>query len=180
MQLAGVLLRKEALRRGAEEVDVEADDASRMTSTRPRLASAQSRLASYQREHAPKLRSAKRASRPGCLRAAPPRGSSQAHIIGVVVSEMTSEISTAAESVTANSRNSRPTCPCMKRSGMNTATSETLIESTVKPTSLRAEQRRLHAVHAGLDVARGVLEDDDRVVDDEAGGHRDRHQAAGC
>ena len=49
---------------------------------------------------------------------------------------MTSEISTAAERVTANSRNSRPTWPCMKRSGMNTATSETLIDSTVKPTSL--------------------------------------------
>src|SRR5204862_222870 len=61
--------------------------------------------------------------------------SSHAHIIGVVVSEITSEISTAAESVTANSRKRRPTCPCMKRSGMNTATSERLIESTVKPTS---------------------------------------------
>ena len=42
---------------------------------------------------------------------------------------------------------------------------------------LRAEQRRLHPVHAGLDVPGGVLEDDDRVVDDEAGGHRERHQA---
>ena len=61
--------------------------------------------------------------------------SSHAHIIGVVVSEMTSEIITAADSVTANSRNSRPTWPPMKSSGMNTATSETLIESTVKPTS---------------------------------------------
>jgi hypothetical protein len=60
----------------------------------------------------------------------------QAHIMGVVVSEMTSEIITAADSVTANSRNSRPTCPPMNSSGMNTATSDTLIDSTVKPTSL--------------------------------------------
>jgi hypothetical protein len=61
--------------------------------------------------------------------------SSQAHIMGVVVSEMTSEISTAADSVTANSRNSRPICPPMKSSGMNTATSDRLMDSTVKPTS---------------------------------------------
>ena len=48
---------------------------------------------------------------------------------------MTSEIITAADSVTANSRNSRPICPSMNSSGMNTATSDRLIDSTVKPTS---------------------------------------------
>ena len=37
---------------------------------------------------------------------------------------------------------------------MNTAISDRLIESTVKPTSLRAEERGLEARHAGLDVAR--------------------------
>jgi len=36
----------------------------------------------------------------------------------------------------ANSRNSRPTMPPIRRIGMNTAISEMLIESTVKPTSL--------------------------------------------
>ena len=61
--------------------------------------------------------------------------SSQAHIMGVVVSEISSEISTAADSVTANSRNSRPVCPPMNSRGMNTATSDRLMESTVKPTS---------------------------------------------
>ena len=61
--------------------------------------------------------------------------SSQAHIIGVVVSEISSEISTAADSVTANSRNKRPVCPPMNSSGINTATSDRLIASTVKPTS---------------------------------------------
>ena len=61
--------------------------------------------------------------------------SSQAHIIGVVVSEITSEISTATDSVTANSRNSRPIWPPMNSSGINTATSDKLIATTVKPTS---------------------------------------------
>ena len=48
---------------------------------------------------------------------------------------MTSEIITAADSVTANSRNSLPTCPPMNSNGMNTATSDRLIDSTVKLTS---------------------------------------------
>ena len=56
--------------------------------------------------------------------------------MGVVVREMTSEIRTAADKVTANSRNKRPVCPPMNSSGMNTATSDTLMDSTVKPTSL--------------------------------------------
>jgi hypothetical protein len=41
----------------------------------------------------------------------------------------------AAESVTANSRKSRPTMPLISRIGMKTATSDTLIETTVKPIS---------------------------------------------
>ena len=57
------------------------------------------------------------------------------HIIGVVVSETSSEISTAIDSVTANSRNSRPTMPPISRIGRNTAISDRLIDSTVKPTS---------------------------------------------
>ena len=37
--------------------------------------------------------------------------------------------------VRANSRNSRPTIPPISRIGMKTATSDTLIDRTVKPTS---------------------------------------------
>ena len=37
--------------------------------------------------------------------------------------------------VTANSRNRRPTMPLISSSGMNTATSEMLIERIVKPIS---------------------------------------------
>ena len=56
-----------------------------------------------------------------------------AAIIGVVVSEMTSETSTAADKVTANSRNKRPTIPAISKIGMKTATSEMLIDMTVNP-----------------------------------------------
>ena len=57
------------------------------------------------------------------------------HIIGVTLSETSSEKPMASVSTTANSRNSRPTRPPMNRMGMNTATSEVLIESTVNPIS---------------------------------------------
>ena len=56
--------------------------------------------------------------------------------MGVVVSEMASEMIIAMDKVTANSRNSLPTMPLISRMGMNTATREILMESTVKPISL--------------------------------------------
>ena len=57
------------------------------------------------------------------------------HIIGVSVSETTAEVITAMVSVSANSRNIRPTRPVMNRSGMNTAISDMVSEMTVKPIS---------------------------------------------
>src|SRR5437773_4523641 len=57
---------------------------------------------------------------------------------------MSSETAIATDSVTANSRKRRPTMPPIRRMGMKTATSEVLIESTVKPTSL--EPRRVASV----------------------------------
>ena len=59
-----------------------------------------------------------------------------AHIIGVVVSDTSIDTAIANDKVTANSRNSRPTMPPIIRIGMKTATSEMLIETTVKPISL--------------------------------------------
>ena len=59
----------------------------------------------------------------------------RAHIIGVMVSETASETSTAIDSVMPNSRKKRPTIPPIKMIGMNTATSDRLIDRTVKPTS---------------------------------------------
>ena len=60
----------------------------------------------------------------------------RAQTIGVTVREMTVEIAMAKVSVQENSRSSRPITPSMKRSGMKTATSDRLIETTVKPICL--------------------------------------------
>jgi len=56
-----------------------------------------------------------------------------AHIIAVSVSERRAETPMATASVTANSRNSRPMMPPMKRSGMSTATRDTVRDTMVKP-----------------------------------------------
>ena len=55
--------------------------------------------------------------------------------IGTSVSETNAEATIASETITANSWNSRPITPGMKKIGMNTATSELEIEMMVKPTS---------------------------------------------
>ena len=102
--------------------------------------------------------------------------SSLAHIMGVVVSETTIETTIAIERVTANSRNRRPTMPPISRIGINTAISEMLMESTVKPISCAPLQRRLEGRHALLQIARDVLDHHDRVVHHEAGGDGQRHQ----
>ena len=52
---------------------------------------------------------------------------------GVSVREMKPDTSTAVVTVMANSRNRRPTIPAMNNSGMNTATSEIVIDMMVKP-----------------------------------------------
>ena len=65
----------------------------------------------------------------------------RAHIIGVSVSDTMPEMMTASDRVMANSRNSRPTTPPISSSGMNTAISEIVRETIVKPIWLRAFQR---------------------------------------
>ena len=50
----------------------------------------------------------------------------------------------AKHKVTENSRNSRPTMPPMNRSGVNAATSDTEIDTTVKPICLAP--RKLAAI----------------------------------
>ena len=61
--------------------------------------------------------------------------SRRAHIIGVSVSEITSDKTSETLTATANSRNILPTYPPMKNSGMNTAISDSVIETMVKPIS---------------------------------------------
>src|SRR5579864_7490946 len=58
-----------------------------------------------------------------------------AHIVGVVVNETTSDTPIATLKVTANSRKSLTTIPPIISKGMNTATSDVLIDSTVNPIS---------------------------------------------
>ena len=58
------------------------------------------------------------------------------HSSGVSVSETKPDSSTATMMVTANSCSSRPRMPPMNSTGMNTATSEIVIDTTVKPISL--------------------------------------------
>ena len=55
--------------------------------------------------------------------------------MGVVEREMAIETKIASAIVTANSRNSRPTIPLINRIGRNAATSESVIDTTVNPTS---------------------------------------------
>ena len=59
-----------------------------------------------------------------------------AHSIGVMVNDTAAEMAMASVSVVANSWNRRPMMPPMNRIGMNTATSEILIDITVKPICL--------------------------------------------
>ena len=57
----------------------------------------------------------------------------RAHIIGVSVRETTSEIRIETASVMANSWNSRPTTSPMNSSGISTAMSEIVSETSVNP-----------------------------------------------
>ena len=78
-----------------------------------------------------KARSEARKIRPCCSCGV--RWSSREHIMGVSVSETTAETRIVTLSVTANSRNSRPTMSCMNSSGINTATSVMVSEMMVNP-----------------------------------------------
>ncbi len=56
--------------------------------------------------------------------------------MGVSVSDTMPEIRMAIEMTMPNSLNIRPTTPPMNSTGMNTATSDSVIDTMVKPTSL--------------------------------------------
>ena len=97
-------------------------------------------------------------------------------IIGVSVRATNADTAMHMAVVTANSRNSRPMMPPISSSGMNTATSEMLIDRMVKAISPEPLQGRLVRLHAVLDVAHDVLQHDDGVVDHEADRDGERHQ----
>ena len=79
-------------------------------------------------------------------------------------------------SVTANSRNSRPTMSPMNSSGISTAISETVSETIVKPICpapfKRGVQRRISCFQIAIDV----FDHDDGIIHHEAGGDGQRHQ----
>ena len=98
-------------------------------------------------------------------------------IIGVSVSDDERRHRDASSvTVTANSRNRRPMMPPISSSGMNTATSEMLIERMVKPISPEPLSAASNGFMPLLDVAHDVLEHDDGVVDHEADRDGQRHQ----
>ena len=79
--------------------------------------------------------------------------------------------------VRANCRNRIPVVPGKSATGTNTATSTREVAITAPVTSLMAADEALRGVAFPLaDVARDVLDHDDGVVHDEAGGERDAEQ----
>ncbi len=97
-------------------------------------------------------------------------------MVGDSVSATNADTAIVIVRVIANSRNSRPTMPPISSSGMNTATSEMLIDRIVKPISPRALEGRLQRRQPRLDVTVDVLQHHDGIVDHEADRDGQRHQ----
>ena len=97
------------------------------------------------------------------------------HSIGVSVTETTPEIRIATQMVTANSLNSRPSTPPMNSTGMNTAASESVIETMVKPISREPSSAASQRLLAHLDVPHDVLQHHDGVVHHEPDRQDQRH-----
>ena len=102
--------------------------------------------------------------------------SSCEHIIGVSVSATKPETSTAPASVSANSMNSRPVLPVVKRDRRIHRGQRQRHRDDGEADLARADHRRLERRHALLDVAVDVLQHDDGVVDHEADGQHQRQQ----
>ena len=132
-QHAGILLRQKPLRHDDIEPD-RADQRRRadqqhqaLVPQRPVQACGDSRASSASKPASADARDAAR------VLLASPGAACRPHIIGVRVSETTADTTTATDSVTENSLNSRPTTPVMNSSGMNTAISDTVSDTMVKP-----------------------------------------------
>ena len=113
-------------------VATKVSSATKSTSWRCRSATSSDRV--YAPSVALKPRSNERTSGPGgflCALSVRKRLAS----IGTSVSDTNADATIASDTITANSWNSRPITPGMKKIGMNTATSEVEIEMIVKPTS---------------------------------------------
>ena len=174
LQAAGILLREEAL--GDDDVDVNGQaDGAEGDAQHERLVAQHPAEAAGVAVVQPVEKALAGAVHPvvlcRCVRL-----ENLAHIIGVVVSETTMEMATATLRVTANSRKRRPTMPPISRMGMNTAISDVLIDSTVKPISCEPFSAASSGRHPLLEVAGDVFDHHDGIVHDETGGDRQRHQ----
>ncbi len=98
-----------------------------------RQRSAQSRLRRYTRCAPSNPRLTPRSIQPHTPRGGTGSPMNRPHIMGVSVSDTTADSAMAIASTMANSWNSLPSRPPMNRIGMNTATSEMLMDTTVKP-----------------------------------------------
>ena len=96
--------------------------------------------------------------------------------MGVRVSETKPEIRMATTMVTENSCSRRPTMPPMNSTGMNTATSEKVMERIVNPISRDGLDGGVQARFAHLHVADDVLQHHDGVIHHEAHRKGERHQ----
>ena len=75
---------------------------------------------------------------------------------------------TAPASVNANSRNRLPVSPPEKPIGAYTANSVIVIAMTGTASSRAPVESGIHRRHALFDMALDILDDDDRVIDDQA------------
>ena len=66
--------------------------------------------------------------------------------------------------------------PPRKSTGMNTATSDIVIETNREADFFRSEDRRLVPVLSHFHVPDDVLEHDDGIIDDKTDGQRQGHQ----
>ena len=66
--------------------------------------------------------------------------------------------------------------PVMNKSGMKTATSETLRDTTVNPICFAPLRAASSGAIARFDVTHDILNHHNRIVDDEAGRDGQRHQ----
>src|SRR5688572_14471640 len=93
--------------------------------------------------------------------------------IGQTVRATAADMLTENASTKPNSENRLPTKPGMKDTGMKTAARVAVVESTEKTISCvhSTAAARPGAHHA---MPGDVLDDDDRVIDDETGGDHER------
>ncbi len=100
----------------------------------------------------------------------------RAHMVGVAVSETSIDKTIVTESVIANWRNRRPTTPPISKMGMNTATSEILMERTVGPISAAPRSAASIGLKPSLAKTRNIFQNHNRVVNHKAARNSKSHE----